>query len=253
MSGADRIMSWGMPLLYLGPAFELPRHSKSVGCLCIGLDGLLTVLTNDGPRLSRSVYVEPGISHRLHFEGGRIACLYLDGAGTMTQAVVREMTSIGDGFHLDHRRTRAIAAALEDENPLSEENRERVAAAFGFARPGEDPPHDARVARAMASILADPADAHPVRSLARQAHLSDSRIRHAFRDSAGMPLRRFRVWARMGAGLRLIGQGANLTTAAHEAGFSSSAHFSTAYRAMFGIQPSAVVRAHPLLAGSTRG
>jgi AraC-like DNA-binding protein len=38
-----------------------------------------------------------------------------------------------------------------------------------------------------------------------------------------------------------LSRGATLTTAAHMAGFASSAHFSAAFRAMFGLAPSALL------------
>jgi AraC-like DNA-binding protein len=41
--------------------------------------------------------------------------------------------------------------------------------------------------------------------------------------------------------MRLARAGADLTTAAHQGGFSSSAHFSAVYREMFGLTPSALL------------
>jgi AraC-like DNA-binding protein len=42
---------------------------------------------------------------------------------------------------------------------------------------------------------------------------------------------------------RELARSATLTEAAHAAGFASSAHFSTAFRAMFGLSPSGLLRA----------
>jgi AraC-like DNA-binding protein len=47
----------------------------------------------------------------------------------------------------------------------------------------------------------------------------------------------------MGAAVRASGEGASLTEAAHAAGFASSAHFSSAFRDMFGMMPSDLARA----------
>lgn len=248
MKAADRVMSWGMPLLYVGPAFELPRHRKAVGFLCVGLDAPLEIEANGEARPSQSVLVEPDVVHHVGFRGRRIACLYLDRESPLLHSLASGMTAIGGGLYVDHGRTAGIIDALQGEHPLQEHRRARIAEAFGLP-PSSDHAADARVARVLGSILADPGGRHHVEALARQVRLSESRIRHAFRDATGVPLRRFRLWARMGAGLSLIGRGASLTSAAHEAGFASSAHFSTAYRAMFGIKPSAVVRANPMLLG----
>jgi len=81
-------------------------------------------------------------------------------------------------------------------------------------------------------------------------------LQHLFKTCTGLPLRRFRIWNRMGVAIAAVSAGASLTVAAHRAGFSSSAHFSTAFRAMFGLCPSDLVAAglrrhppHELLAG----
>jgi AraC-like DNA-binding protein len=42
----------------------------------------------------------------------------------------------------------------------------------------------------------------------------------------------------MGAAVRSMQRGASLTEASMDAGFSSPAHFSSAYRQMFGMEPS---------------
>jgi AraC-like DNA-binding protein len=47
----------------------------------------------------------------------------------------------------------------------------------------------------------------------------------------------------MGAAVGAVRDGASLTDAAHAAGFASSAHFSTAFRDMFGMMPSELVKA----------
>ncbi|UWU88615.1 AraC family transcriptional regulator [Bradyrhizobium yuanmingense] len=83
-----------------------------------------------------------------------------------------------------------------------------------------------------------PSGSHTLAELGRRAGLSSSRFLHLFKDVTGVPLRRYRIWSRIGAAARAVAQGQSLTEAAHDAGFSSSAHFSTAFRDMFGMMPS---------------
>ena len=75
------------------------------------------------------------------------------------------------------------------------------------------------------------------------AGLSASRFLHLFKAETGVPLRRYRIWNRMGAAVRACGEGLSLTEAAHAAGFASSAHFSSAFREMFGMMPSDLLKA----------
>jgi AraC-like DNA-binding protein len=60
-----------------------------------------------------------------------------------------------------------------------------------------------------------------------------------------MPLRPYLRWLRLQQALSGIARGANLTEAAHAAGFSDSAHLSRSFRSTFGIAPSALL--HPSL------
>ncbi|MFN0301661.1 MAG: helix-turn-helix domain-containing protein [Burkholderiales bacterium] len=75
------------------------------------------------------------------------------------------------------------------------------------------------------------------------AGLSSSRFQHVFRDAVGVPFRRYRLWRRMAFVARALGRKTSLTEAAHQAGFSSSAHLSSSFRAMFGSSPSSLLTA----------
>jgi AraC-like DNA-binding protein len=65
---------------------------------------------------------------------------------------------------------------------------------------------------------------------------------HLFKSAAGVPLRRYVLWARIAAVVRAAIAGESLTQAALGAGFSSSAHFSAVFREMFGLSPSQLLR-----------
>src|SRR3954464_4812920 len=88
----------------------------------------------------------------------------------------------------------------------------------------------------------EPQRRHGLPSLAGHAGLSPSRFLHLFKAETGVPLRRYRIWNRMGAAVRACGAGSSLTEAAHVAGFASSAHFSSAFRDMFGMMPSDLLK-----------
>lgn len=57
----------------------------------------------------------------------------------------------------------------------------------------------------------------------------------------GLPFRRYRLWRRMALVVRSIAQGRDLTAAALEAGFSSSAHLSSSFKRMFRLSASEVI------------
>lgn len=74
------------------------------------------------------------------------------------------------------------------------------------------------------------------------SNLSVFRFQHRFREETGLPYRRYRAWRRMAAVVLALSTGATLNQAALKAGFASSSQLSAAFLAIFGIQPSLLVR-----------
>jgi AraC-like DNA-binding protein len=100
--------------------------------------------------------------------------------------------------------------------------------------------------RAMARLVPDAAAAPTISTLARELGVPVRTLRARFSDATGTSLRAYRLWARLVVGIQAIAAGANITAAAHEAGFADGAHFSRTFQRQFGLAP---VTAAPLLRG----
>jgi len=125
-----------------------------------------------------------------------------------------------------YRRSRSDEAALEKLG------RRMVARLAGSA---QAPPPDPRIGKIMRYAAARLDDAVTLGAAAKSAGLSPGRARHLFVEQTGIPFRRYLLWLRINRAVALFAAGASLTQAAHEAGFSDSAHFSRTFRRMFGI------------------
>jgi AraC-like DNA-binding protein len=104
------------------------------------------------------------------------------------------------------------------------------------------PTPDARVAALLRVMDETPNAFARVQDAARFMGVSASRCRELLRSVAGVPFSRYRLWRRFAL---VVGEHCNarsLTEAAHRAGFASSAHLSVAFRRMFGLAPSALLR-----------
>ncbi|OGR23080.1 MAG: hypothetical protein A2277_06475 [Desulfobacterales bacterium RIFOXYA12_FULL_46_15] len=73
-------------------------------------------------------------------------------------------------------------------------------------------------------------------------HLSESRLLHLFKEHVGIPIRRYLLWMRLNEAVKIILNSTSLTDAAHEAGFSDSAHLSRTFRSMFGLTISEILK-----------
>lgn len=77
--------------------------------------------------------------------------------------------------------------------------------------------------------------------LAERIALSESRFLHLFKDEMEVTIRQYLLWVRTRVGARLVVEGSTITEAAHQAGFTDSAHFSKVFRRMFGATLSSVL------------
>ncbi len=243
-----KLFGWGARVLYLGPSFALTPHRNATAVLALGLDAPLEVA--DDPtdpatayRSARSVLILPNSLHHLRVERGRMAFLYVDPLGHDLKALLARMTDATSRAAFDLRDESAAVGIMTG---LAEG---RIAACDGRLALGEllgvgtVTKPDARISAALRLMRDEPHRAHRLTELADRAGLSASRFLHLFKAETGVPLRRYRIWNRMGAVVRACGEGSSLTEAAHAAGFASSAHFSSAFRDMFGMMPSDLLKA----------
>lgn len=250
-----RLYFWGARALYLGPALGLTPHRNAVAVLCTGALRDFEIASDPGaadPIYSacRAVLIPPNTLHHLRCDDQPMACLYFDAqsddyatlSGTMARREPRAAFGLAGPDYLD-----AIARLLAGH--AWSDVRESIAAALGLRRPAR---RDDAVSNAVRLLHANPAEGTALDDLAAQAGLSPSRFLHRFKEATGVPFRRYRVWARMGAAVRSIVGGESLTGAAYDSGFSSSAHFSAAFRDMFGMSPSVLGRAKFSIVESAR-
>ena len=167
----------------------------------------------------------------------------------------------------ESRIGRALTASLFDERPLVALDPSLVGASFRpfaatFAQ-GLDNDALLRLGRGIVEQLApgtqgrlpdpriqkiiDHAAAHldePL-SLERASqgiHLSPSRLRHLFVEQTGLAFQTYVLWLRLVKAVQAYSEGSSLTEAAHEAGFSDSAHFSRIFRRTFGLPATTLTR-----------
>lgn len=247
MVARAKLIGWGPRVLYLGPGFGLTPHRNATAVLAVALDGRLQVAddpeNSDGIyRSARSVLIPPNTLHHLRIEGGRMAFLYVDPLSSDLAALTARMGDvkpraafdlIGEGTVIE------VLTGLADDRIGDGDGRKTLTELLGI---GSRADPDLRILAALRRMRDQPHRSHSMAELGACAGLSASRFLHLFKAETGVPLRRYRLWNRMGAAVAAFRQGRSLTEAAHAAGFASSAHFSTAFRDMFGMMPSELLR-----------
>ena len=245
------LVAWGARALYLGPSLQLAAHRNAVAVLAVAIDGHLELahfpeLPDKGFKTCRTVLIEPGQLHLLRSTGRECAFLYLDAKSCDLHIIRQACRERGEraSFQL---ATEEVLISLLGRMARSvdgwETNRPALIVALGLARALPD----LRIAAAISGLMRTPGQVTHVAALALAAGLSPSRFQHLFKSATGVPFRRFRIWIRLRAALAAAQRGVSLIDAAHAAGFASSAHLSTAFKAMFGLAPSQLLAARPVL------
>lgn len=283
--GGSCLVFHAQAVLFVGPLGPVGGHTHAAPALLVGLDGPvgLAAAPLAAPMQHAAAWcISPGWAHRVEGGGGRVAVLYLEPGSPAASAALR-LASQGMAQGLaapagacplpradDWRRALCWALRLRSAARHARLMLGLCAALQGLAPAQRPAPRsrrrgDAQVLRALARVQAashttgppphdSPADrvadtvpppGHAGPSGAGMA-LSASRLRHLVRAQAGTPLRRYRLWCRLNQAAQWAARGHTLTESALAAGFADQAHFTRAFRAMFGLPPSAVL-ARPAL------
>lgn len=182
-----------------------PVHSVILGRCRLSIEGVV--------RIERSVALPANTPHTL---------LALDGphAGVA---------------YLDARRYRFEDALLLAQTwrgfvPGRDDVREALGDALSLA--------PRRVDRRLLCALELLDEGNSVEQAAHLLDLSQSRLTHLMTEVLGAPPRAWRAWLKLRAAMReVMLHGANLTRAAHRAGFADSAHLTRTAKQMMGVRP----------------
>ena len=94
------------------------------------------------------------------------------------------------------------------------------------------------IRKAVRLIEAQPRSKISAKELAPNVGLSTGRLTHLFRETMGVPLRRFLMWQRLRRAVVILAGGGSATLAAHDAGFTDTAHLNRVLQMMLGVRPS---------------
>ena len=219
-------------------------HAHHALQLTLSAGGRFSIRTEDGRTPGPLVLVSPGTAHAFEPEG-RIALLFVEPESRAGRALLSEL----NGAPVARLEPERLPDAVRELGVIWVDPRapdEAVAAVgqrmlsqlVGSAPPASSLDH--RITRAIEWILPRIEEPLTLGQAADVACLSESRFSHLFVEETGLPFRTWVLWRRLMRSVELMAAGETLTSAAHQAGFSDSAHFSRTFLRMFGVQASAL-------------
>ena len=241
------IYIWDRRVLHISRYPDVAEHRLGAAAFIVGLDGTFSVMEDETEewRECRSALVPPGCVHENRFGGIKAAIIHLEPesidymniSGSMPHCDWQIMFD-----HIDEERIINELSRIDEEGPGVEEAADimrNIIYGTGYDYEDEEK-FDPRIRKVVEIIKAEPSASYSMEELAEVVSLSPTRFIHLFKEQTGVPIRRFRQWVRMKTVITYVAGGKSLTDAALDAGFTDSAHFSRAFRNMFGITPSSV-------------
>jgi AraC-like DNA-binding protein len=226
---------------------ENSNHSHHAIQIVIGLKNEFEVFSDGFGNSFESVIIAPNVSHRLVSSDSNVLLLLIDNE----MEIAKRMSS----KYFKNRYVNSIdfpATRKEKDKIISQlEVASCQAGQFIWTKiirmllgPDTNPSHqiDPRIKKALGIIAKLPLKKISTSDLASQVFISESRFLHLFKDNVGIPVRRYLLWMRLNEAVKKILHNVSLTDAAHEAGFSDSAHLSRTFRSMFGLTLSEILK-----------
>lgn len=230
---------WPNRTLLFGPIQQLAAHAMGSIAINIGLYQPFFVAGNDGTLAAyRCAIIPPGCRHTIIAHGNIMASLIIEKTSAdyfrikehfcfhelkITEIYAPELIKCLQSIYQDKPTKNEIESLL---NKLLHNN--------GQAIQNIDP----RITKAMKVIQREPEKVSCQENLATELELSASRFRHLFRQHAGIPFRRYRMWRRVISAMSHLHKEDSLTYAAIDAGFTDSAHFNRCFQDILGVNPS---------------
>jgi len=238
---------WQLRTLYIGD-FESTTLTQGAASILSCVDGEIEIWTKDreDSTKTRLALIPAGMTFSVETFGQNIVSCYLDPVGSDFSLCQAVMTSEKDGIFFNSKnedsQIKAFQKIYEEQLGPDETYQVLVDSVFPDAETvGLMHPVDERIQKVIVNIQMDTASNHSNKYLAEQVGLSDVHLRRLFKNTTGIPIRRYRLWHRLFITATIMAKGRTLTDAALEAGFSDSSHFNHVFKSMLGVKPSSVL------------
>jgi AraC-like DNA-binding protein len=233
------------------PGHVIPLHFHDRDQIVYASRGVMTVGTEAGTWVvppQRAVWIPAGIPHTLSMSGlVAMRTLYLK--PSLASTLRRDCCVINVSPLLRELILHACALGVLKKKTKSMEHLIGVILdqLEGIEMVPLQLPHlsDPRARRVADMLAADPSDGRTLAQICRKSGASKRTIERLFQEEAGMAFGRWRQQLRLMQALRLLAEGAKVTHAALEAGYSTPSAFISMFRKSLGTTPTSYFRMVP--------
>lgn len=224
-------------------AYVIPLHYHDRDQLVYASRGVMTVRTHDGAWVvptHRAVWIPAAVPHTIAMSGN-VAMRTLYFKPRLVKALPRSCCVVNVPFLL--RDLVLHACTFPVLNRTIKRQRHVIDLILDQLEaiqmvPLQLPnPSDPRAQSITAALVAHPGDPRPLRQFCKLAGASKRTVERLFLDDVGMTFGKWRQQLRLMQAMRLLAEGAKVTYAAMEAGYSTPSAFISMFRKTLGTTP----------------
>lgn len=224
--------------------FLIPMHRHRRAQLIFGCSGVITVTTGDGswvvPSL-RAVWVPGSVEHEMKTSGRvEMRTVYIDpdassrlpkaccvvAVSPLLRELIVAAVQIPNDYPSNGRDDRIMNLIIDEIHPAP-------------VLPLELPmPTERRLLKICNAIITDPGRNTSLTEFGQRVGASQRTLERMFPAEVGMSFSRWRQQARLLSGIRMLAEGAAISTVAMDLGYESPSAFSVMFRRALGVAPS---------------
>jgi AraC-like DNA-binding protein len=227
----------------------IPLHFHDRDQIVYATQGVMTVRTCDGAWVvptHRGVWIPAGVPHTITMSGAvAMRTLYL--RPKLASALPRDCCVVNVSPLLKELilyacTFRALKRKVQWQRHLIEVILDQLAAIqmVPLQLPNPTAPRALRIADVL---LGDPSDRRPLALICKATGASKRTVERLFQEDLGMSFGKWRQQLRLITAMQLLAEGAKVTHAALEAGYSTPSAFISMFRKTLGTTPTAYFRA----------